>query len=236
MEDFFAFERLVDYFPKILSKFPVSLCVVAVSTAIALVLGTMLALIRIRRIPLLYQLSGVYISFVRGTPILVQLFLVYYGIPLLILSVFGSDFTRDWNKLIFVFIAYGLNEAGFLAESIRAAIRSVPPGQSEAAYMIGLTDRQTFSRIIFPQAFRVLLPGLGAMVVGMLPATALAYLLGVVDMMGMVATISYSSQHSLEGYVDAAIIFVIASLILERVLSMLIGKLDYGRSAAGKLS
>jgi L-cystine transport system permease protein len=232
--DFFSLERLIEYFPKILSKFPVSLCIVAVSTAIALVLGTVLALIRIRKIPLLYRLAGMYISFVRGTPILVQLFLVYYGVPLLLIAVFGNDFTRNWNKLIFVFIAYGLNEAGFLAESMRAAILSVPPGQSEAAYMIGLTNGQAFFRIVFPQAFRVLLPGLGAMIVGMLPATALAYLLGVVDMMGMVATISYASRHSLEGYIDAAIIFVVASVILERVLSALIRKLDYGRNSADK--
>ena len=230
------FERIIEYFPKILSKFPISFYIVVVSTSLALVLGTILALIRIRKIPVLHQLAGVYISFVRGTPILVQLFLVYYGIPLLSLSIFGKDITMEWNKLIFVFIAYGLNEAGFLAENIRAAIQSVSHGQTEAGYMVGLTGTQTFFRIVFPQAFRVLLPGLSAMVVGMLPATALAYLLGVLDMMGMVTAISYSSHHSLEGYIDAAIIFVAASILLEKVFGRMIKKLDYGKTAAGKSS
>jgi L-cystine transport system permease protein len=222
------FERIVEYFPKVLSKFPVSLYIVIVSTAIAFLIGTVLALMRIRKIPVLRQLSVLYISFIRGTPMMVQLFLIYYGFPLLTRAIFGSDLTRDWNKLIFVFIAYGFNEAGLLAENIRAAIESVSRGQTEAGYTVGLTSSQTFFRIVFPQAFKVLLPMLSAMVVGMLPATALAYMLGVLDMMGMVATISISSNHSLEGYIDAAIIFVLASVILEAVFNKLIKKQSYG--------
>jgi L-cystine transport system permease protein len=233
--DFFSFERLIQYFPKILSRFPISLAVVVVSTGIALILGAGLAVIRIRKIPVLSQLAGLYISFVRGTPILVQLFLVYYGLPLLFIAVAGEDFTREWDKLVFVFIAYGLNEAGFLAENIRAAIQSVPGGQTEAGYMVGLTNAQTFFRIVLPQAFRILLPGLSAMVVGMLPATALAYLLGVIDMMGMVSAISYASLHSVEGYVDAAVIFVAASVILEKFFGALIRKSDFGRNSPGQL-
>ncbi|SFB26145.1 L-cystine transport system permease protein [Cohnella sp. OV330] len=229
--DFFSFERLVAYFPKILSKFPISLYVVAVSTALALALGTVLAIIRIRKIPVLHQLAVVYISFVRGTPILIHLFLVYYGLPLLFNALFGYNIASGWNKLIFVFLAYGLNEAGFLAEHIRAAILSVPRGQTEAGHMVGLTRFQTFRRIVMPQAFRVLLPGLSAMVVGMLPATGLAYLLGVTDMMGMITTVSYSSQHSLEGYADAALIFISASFILERLSAVLIKKSSYGRKS-----
>ncbi|WP_135550290.1 amino acid ABC transporter permease [Paenibacillus cymbidii] len=230
--DFFSFERMAEYFPKILSKFPVSLYVVVVSTVLALVLGTIVAVIRIRKIPVLHQLAAVYISFTRGTPLLIQLFLVYYGLPLLLQAAFGSNVASGWNKLIFVFLAYGLNEAGFLAEHIRAAILSVPRGQVEAGHMVGLTDAQTFRRIVLPQAFRVLLPGLGAMVVGMLPATALAYMLGVVDMMGMITILSNSSYHSLEGYADAALIFVASSIVLEKICSILLKKLDYGRKPA----
>jgi len=229
--NFFSLERMVEYFPKILAKFPISLYVVIVSTVLALVLGTILALIRIKRIPVLHQLAGVYISFFRGTPILIQLFLVYYGLPLLLNAIFGSNITSGWNKLIFVFLAFGMNEGAFLAEHIRAAILSVPRGQTEAGSMVGLTGFQTFRRIVLPQAFRVLLPGLSAMVVGLLPATALAYLLGVVDMMGMITMISNRSYHSLEGYADAAIIFVVASIILEKGSSSLIKKLNYGRKS-----
>lgn len=105
-DDFFSLERMIDYFPKILSKFPVSLYIVAVSTALALVMGTVLAVIRIKKLPVLHQLAGIYISFFRGTPILIQIFLVYYGIPLLSNALFGSNLVSGWNKLIFVFLAW----------------------------------------------------------------------------------------------------------------------------------
>lgn len=231
-DDFVSLERMIEYFPKILSKFPVSLYIVVVSTAIALVMGTIMAVIRIRRTPVLHQLTVVFISFIRGTPILIQLFLVYYGLPLLLNALFGSNLTAGWNKLIFVFVAFSINESAFLAENIRAAILSVPRGQSEAGSMVGMSDAQTFRRIVLPQAFRILLPGLSAAVIGMLPATALAYLLGVVDMMGMITMISNHSYHSLEGYIDAAIIFVAASVVLEQISSFMIKRLDYGRKSA----
>lgn len=225
--DFFSFQRVIEYFPKVLSKLPVTINIVLVSITIALVLGTLLALIHIKKIPVLRQLAAIYVSFVRGTPILVQLFLVYYGIPLLIVWIAGSNLTSNWNKLIFVYIAYGLNEAGFLSEHIRAAIQSVPAGQMEAGYSVGLSGSQTFFRIVFPQAFRVLLPGFSAMLVGLLPATSLAYMLGVIDIMGKVKAIGTVTFHTLEGYFCAAVIFVIASFVLERVFAYLIGKLDY---------
>jgi L-cystine transport system permease protein len=230
-DDFFSIERMMEYFPKILAKFPISLYVVFVSTLLALILGTVLAVIRVKKIPVLHQFAGIYISFFRGTPILIHIFLVYYGIPLLLNVIFGSNIASGWNKLIFVFLAFGMNEGAFLAEHIRAAILSVPRGQTEAGHMVGLTGFQTFRRIVLPQAFRVLLPGLSAMIVGLLPATALVYMLGIIDMMGMITVISYSTQHSLEGYADAALIFVAASIILEKGSSILIKKLNYGRKS-----
>lgn len=230
--DFFSFQRVIEYFPKVLSRLPVTINIVLVSISIAMVLGTCIAIVRIKKIMILNQLAAIYVSFVRGTPILVQLFLVYYGMPLLIAGIVGSNITSDWNKLIFVYIAYGLNEAGFLSEHIRAAILSVPVGQAEAGYSIGLSTSQTFSRIIAPQAFRVLLPGFSAMLVGLLPATSLAYMLGVMDMMGKVKAIGTVTFHTLEGYFSAAIIFVVASFILEQVFNRLLKRLDYGRRRA----
>lgn len=225
--DFFSFQRVIEYFPKVLSRLPVTLNIVLVSISIALVLGTIVAVVRIKKIPVLCQLAAIYVSFVRGTPILVQLFLVYYGIPFLIVWLVGSNITSEWNKLIFVYIAYALNEAGFLSEHIRAAILSVPAGQTEAGYSVGLSGSQTFFRIVFPQAFRVLLPGFSAMLVGLLPATSLAYMLGVSDMMGKVKAIGTVTFHTLEGYFCAAVIFVVASFVLEQVFARLIKQFDY---------
>ncbi len=193
--DFFSFHRVITYFPKVLSKLPVTLNIVLVSITIAIVLATAIAMICIKKLPVLSQMAALYISFVRGTPILVQMFLVYYGMPLFITALVGSNITSEWNKLIFVYIAYGFNEAGFLSEHIRAAILSVPAGQTEAGYSVGLNGNQTFFRIVLPQAFRVLLPGFSTMLVGLLPATSLAYMLGVTDMMGKVRAIGTVTFH-----------------------------------------
>ena len=231
--DFFSFRRVIEYFPKVLSKLPVTLNIVLVSIGIAVILATAIATIRIKKLPVLSQLAATYVSFVRGTPILVQLFLVYYGMPLLITFFAGKNITSEWNKLIFVYIAYGLNEAGFLSEHIRAAILSVPSGQSEAGYSIGLTGIQTFFRIVLPQASRVLIPGFSTMLVGLLPATSLAYMLGVTDMMGKVKAIGTVTFHTLEGYFCAAVIFVLASFVLERIFIRLSEQLNYERKIKG---
>lgn len=231
--DFFPFRRVIEYFPKVLSKLPVTLNIVLVSIGIAVILATAIAAIRIKKLPVLSQLAATYVSFVRGTPILVQLFLVYYGMPLLITFFAGKNITSEWNKLIFVYIAYGLNEAGFLSEHIRAAILSVPSGQSEAGYSVGLTGIQTFFRIVLPQASRVLIPGFSTMLVGLLPATSLAYMLGVTDMMGKVKAIGTVTFHTLEGYFCAAVIFVLASFVLERIFIRLSEQLNYERKIKG---
>lgn len=231
--DFFSFRRVIEYFPKVLSKLPVTLNIVLVSIGIAVILATAIAAIRIKKLPVLSQLAATYVSFVRGTPILVQLFLVYYGMPLLITFFAGKNITSEWNKLIFVYIAYGLNEAGFLSEHIRAAILSVPSGQSEAGYSVGLTGIQTFFRIVLPQASRVLIPGFSTMLVGLLPATSLAYMLGVTDMMGKVKAIGTVTFHTLEGYFCAAVIFVLASFVLERIFIRLSEQLNYERKIKG---
>ena len=228
MSNFFSWERVIKYFPKVLEKFPVTLNIVVVSTLIGLLLGILIAVVRIKKIPVLYQLSQIYISYIRGTPILVQLFVVYYGMPSLVRSLIGIDVTT-WSKIVFVYIAYGLNQSGFMAEIIRAALLSVPVGQTEAAYSVGLNEKQTFIRIVLPQSIRIALPGLETMFMSLFRATALAYMLGVIDIMGKAKSIGVVTFHSLEGYVDAAIIFIITSIILEQVFHIINEKINYGR-------
>lgn len=127
--DFFSWERFADVFPKVLVKLPVTFEIVLMATVIGLCLGTILAMIRIKKIPVLNQIAFLMISFFRGTPALVQMFIVYYGTPLLFRSVFGIDLSGA-DKLLFVFITFGLNQSGYMAEQIRAAILSVPEGQT----------------------------------------------------------------------------------------------------------
>lgn len=228
MANLFSWERVIKYFPKILEKFPITLNIVLVSTLIGLLLGILIAVIRLKKVPIIHQLSQIYISYIRGTPILVQLFVVYYGMPSLVKSLVGIDVTT-WDKIIFVYVAYGLNQSGFMAEIIRAAIQSVPIGQTEAGYSVGMNGAQTFVRIVLPQSVRIALPGLETMFMSLFRTTALAYMLGVIDIMGKAKSIGVVTYHSLEGYVDAAIIFIITSIILEQVFHIINNKINYGK-------
>lgn len=138
-----------------------------VSVAGGLVLGFILAAARIFKIPVLRELAALYISFVRGTPVLVQLFVVYYGLPLLVAPL-GVNINH-WSKLFFVLVTYLLNDGAFMSEIIRSSIESVPKGQREAAASVGLTTFQAYKRIIIPQAFKIAALSFGTRVIGSFP-------------------------------------------------------------------
>ena len=127
MNQLFNIELAEKYFPKILKALPVTLEIVLVATLIGLILGALIALFRIEKIPILNQVSIVFVSFIRGTPILVQLFIVFYGLPE-VLKIIGIDMTNV-DKMIYLYVTYGLNTAAFQSETFRAAILSVPDNQ-----------------------------------------------------------------------------------------------------------
>ena len=219
MGQLFDFRLVFVYFPKLLSRLHITLLIVIAATLLGITFGIVLALIRLSRTPLLNQVATVYISFMRGTPIIVQMFVIYYGLPL-VLSSIGVDINR-WDKLFFVIITYGLNMAAFMAEIIRAAIVGVPIGQAEAAYSTGMTRWQAFRRIVAPQAILIALPSLGMEMVGLLQNTAIAFSLGIIDVMGKAKIIGASTCHTLEGYVGAAVIFLVLCILLEHGCSLI---------------
>lgn len=225
MGSIFDFKLIFEYLPSILSRIHITLFIVLLASIIGLVLGTFIALTRIYKIPVLNYLSIIYISFIRGTPIIVQLFIVYYGLPEVLILV-GININR-WDKLNFVLITYALNISAFLAEIFRSAITSVPIGQTEAAYSIGMTRWQTFYRIIAPQATIIALPSMGINIIGIVQDSSLAYLIGVIDVMGQAQAIGSRTLHKLEGYIAAAIIFIVVSILLEKLFSIIEKKVTY---------
>jgi L-cystine transport system permease protein len=109
--------------------------------------------------------------------------------------------------------------AAFFSELIRGAVLGVEKGQTEAAYSIGMNKRQTFFRIILPQAFHIALPELGNIMVNIVKNTSLAYLVGIIDLMGAVSLASINTFHPLEGYVDVAVIYLVLSILIERLFA-----------------
>lgn len=215
MGSLFDIRLVFEYFPLIFSRFPITLLIVVVAIGAGLVLGLFIALVRMRKVLILNQFAILYVSFVRGTPIIVQLFIIYYGFPLLLEQV-GIDITQ-WEKIYFVLVTYGLNNAAFMSEIIRSAISSVPDGQREAAYSIGLSRWQALRRVILPQAFLNAFPVFGTRVVNTFESTSLAFTLGILDMVGQAQAIGSRTYHELEGYVVLAIIFIAISMILEKL-------------------
>ena len=223
----FSWNRFFEIFPKIIVKFPVTLQIVLVTYLISILLGSVLAIVRIKKIPVINQVVSLLISYVRCTPVISQLFVVYFGVPMIVTAL-GIN-SKAIDNLGYVYIAFGINTGCFLAEIIRSAIQAVPFGQTEAGRSIGLTNFQTFTVIIVPQAVHIALPMLGTSFVLLFKATALAYMVGVMDMIGKVKSLGAVSGHTLEGYLACALVFAIISLSMEQVFNLINKQMSFGK-------
>jgi L-cystine transport system permease protein len=214
MPDFFRWENALYFLPKVLSALPVTLGIVLAATASGLVLGLAAALLQVERVPVARRLCRLYVSFIRGTPIIIQMFIVYYVLPLLLLRA-GIDITRA-GKIWFVYITYGINSGAYFSEIFRSAILAVPKSQWDAAAAFGLTKAQTYRRLILPQSVVIAIPSFGTMMTGLLQDSSLAFTLGILDVIGRVRALGALTSRILEGYVVAAAVFVLLSLGLEK--------------------
>ncbi|QHM19634.1 L-cystine transport system permease protein TcyL [Bacillus subtilis] len=213
MEKAFDMNMIGDFVPTLTAYLPVTLYILTLSLLFGFVLGLFLALPRIYNIPIVNQLAKVYISFFRGTPIMVQLFIVFYGIPALT-GLIGID-TSKMDPFYAAVATYALSNAAAAAEIIRAGVGSVDKGQTEAAYSIGLSGSQAFRRIVLPQALVQAFPNMGNMVISSLKDTSLAFSIGVMDMSGRGQTLITSSNHSLEVYIALSIVYYAVAILFE---------------------
>jgi L-cystine transport system permease protein len=216
------FDFMVRSIPRIAQGIPVSLAIAVVAFFFGAFIGLGIALVKIRRIPALLQITGVYTSFMRGTPLLAQIFLCYYGIPL-VLRYLNSIYAWELNvsaipAIVFMYLCFSLNVGAYLSESIRAALLSVPRGQIEAASSLGMTDTQAFLRITLPQAALVALPNMGNTFIALLKDTSLAFAASVPEIIGQAKITAARSSNFLEAYLVAALLYWIICIALERVL------------------
>lgn len=205
---------IFEFIPTLIKYLGVTVEILVASILFGTIIGIAAAVPKLFHIPVLKQIVTLYISFIRGTPIIVQLFLVYYGLPAA-LTLINIDITR-MDAFVFVIITYSLSNGAVFAEIFRGAINAVEFGQTEAAYSIGMTPYQNFTRIIFPQAIRVAFPNIANTVIGSLKDTSLAFTIGIMDMMGRGETLITATAHPLEVYISLSIIYYIIVLILEK--------------------
>lgn len=202
--------------PKLLGTLGTTLLIVGSSLLAGMIAGFLIALPRLYKVPVLKTCSEIYISFFRGTPILIQLFLFYYGLPE-ILKLVHVDMTRT-PVLVFVILTYGLHTGAYMSEMIRAAVLAVDKGQIEAAYATGMTGFQAFTRIVLPQALGIALPVFSNLVIALLKDTSLAFTLGVMEMTGKAQTLGSLTQHFIETYIALALIYLVISFTIEKLL------------------
>lgn len=225
MDAFFSWDRFFENIPRLLPYLAVTLRIVVYATLAGSSLGLVIAILRIKRQSFLEPVFRLYISFMRGTPMLVQILIVFFGLPLF-LQILGIEANR-WDKIWFLYVAFALNEAAFLSEIFRSAILAVPTGQTEAALSVGMTRWQAYRRIVLPQAAKIGLPSFGSNFVGLFHGTSLAFMIGVVDIMGRAKTIGVSSKHALEAYLFVALVFILLSALLRGGFHLLDRKLSH---------
>lgn len=190
-----------DLVPVIAGYVPLTLFMAIVAMAAALTLGSALAIVRVLRVPVLDRIVAVFISFFRGTPLLVQLFLFYFGLPQVVPAMTGID------GVTAAIIGLTLHFSAYMAESIRGAILGVDRSQWEAAQSIGMTQGQLLRRIILPQAARTAAPTLMNYFIDMIKSTSLAFTLGVTEMMGAAQKEAAGSFLYLEAFLVVALFY-----------------------------
>ena len=199
-------ELLLDSFPKILLpglKMTVPLTVI--SFALAMVIAVIVALIQFARVPVLRHIARFYIWVIRGTPLLVQLFVVFYGLP---------DLGITLDPFLAAVIVFSINEGAYCAETVRASLESVPVGQIEAGYCTGMTYLQIMRRIVLPQALRTAFPPLSNSLISMVKDTSLASNITVMEMFMATRRIAGRTYQSLPLYLELGLIYLIFSTVL----------------------
>jgi cystine transport system permease protein len=187
------------------------------SFVLGLALALLVALMRLSRIRVVSGIARAYVSVIRGTPLLVQLFVIFYGLPSVGLTI------SPWPSAI---IAFSLNVGGYAAEVIRSAIQSVPKGQWEAAHMIGMSHRLALRRIILPQAARVSVPPLSNEFISLVKDTSLASLILVTELFRQAQEVAAFSQEFMVLYLEAAVVYWVICLALSVGQSLLERRLD----------
>lgn len=201
----------------------ISVLIYALTLIGAVPLALPLALARGGRSKIARLLTGAYISFMRGTPLMLQLIAVYFG-PWYLFRIRISDGYRFYA----VIIAFVLNYAAYFAEIYRAGIAAVPKGQREAAAVLGYTNAQAFFRIVLPQVIKHILPPMANEFITLIKDTSLAFAIGVMEMFTLAKQIS-SAQRSMAPLIAAAVFYYVFNAIVAFIMGRAEKRLDYYR-------
>lgn len=198
---------------------PLTLFMTITPVLLGIVIGIIVAFVRIKQIKFIVPILNFYVSFFRGTPIIMHIMLVYFGLPMLVDMMASTLQLKIQSStipiLFFVILALTLSAGAYASEIIRSGILSVPKGQLEAAYAIGLTFTQAMRRYILPQAFGQSIPNLTNVFIGFLHATSLAFFLSIKELTGAANIVASVNLKFLESFIAVGIIYWGISIVAE---------------------
>lgn len=209
----FDMNLVVNSFPLLLVGAGVTIQITALSTAIGFVIGLIVGVARISNLRLLRMLAEVYVEFFRGTPLLVQIFLFYFALPVIT--------GQRIDPFIAAISACGINSGAYVAEIFRAGIQSIDDGQMEAGRSLGMTWLQTMRYIIVPQAFKRVIPPLGNEFIAMLKDSSLVSVIGFEELTRRGQLIIAKTYGSFEIWMSVAVIYLVMTLTISRFVAYL---------------
>ena len=194
--------------PLLLEGLWITIYISAFAFVISVILGAILAIIQHFHVKLLSQMARIYVSYFRGTPLLIQLFLFYYGLPMVF------DVMKRCPKTFALVLCLGLNSAAYISESIRGAIESIDKGQYEASLAFGLSHYQMMTKIILPQAAVAAVPPIVNSCLDIIKMSSLGMTIGIQDIMGEAQLTAATYYKTFETYILAAVFYWILALVL----------------------
>ncbi len=218
------FSYLSKYYGFFLDGTAVTLLISFFGVMFGVILGVVFALMKLSKNPITKYFSSAYIEIVRGTPMMVQMFIVYYGLPRLI--------KMDFEDITLGIVAVSLNSAAYVAEIIRAGILSIDKGQMEAARSLGMSHRQAMVSIIIPQAFKNILPALGNEFITLIKESAIVSIIGIHELMYNTDTVRGNTFRPFSPLIVAAAIYFIITFTLSKLMGILERRLRAGDSSS----
>ena len=209
----FNFDLVVNSFPLLLVGAGVTIKITALSVALGVVIGLFVGIARISRIKILRVLAAIYVDFFRGTPLHVQIFLVYFALPVIT--------GQRVDPFVAAIGSCGINSGAYVAEIFRAGIQSIDKGQMEAGRSLGMTWVQTMRYIIVPQAFKRVIPPLGNEFIALLKDSSLVSVIGFEELTRRGQLIIAKTYGSLEIWISVAVIYLAMTLTISRFVAYL---------------
>ena len=206
---------------------PVTLLISFVAVLAGLIIGLLVALAKRSKFKVLRAIATVYVDVLRGTPLLVQVLILAYGVPQVIAAITGNQF--NWGNFIWVgFIACGINSSAYMAEIIRSGLQAIDKGQTEAARSLGMNSFQTMRYIIVPQAFKIIVPAMGNEFITLIKETSILSVVGIRDITRMGTLWASQSFMSFQAYIGVAIVYLVMTLTLSRLVAYLERRMGQG--------